>query len=134
MDTDFDKLLSEVRCLVKNKKVLTEYMKISGMGCAIMSESGKIYTGINIEADCGIGFCAEHSAIADMLKNGETRILKIVAASSKGIRPPCGRCREFMRMIDNFNFDALVMIDTDRVVKLEELLPSVFVKVGDDHD
>jgi len=130
MDTDFKRLLTIASELVNNKRVLNEYVKISGMGCALMSESKKIYTGINIEIDCGIGFCAEHSAIADMLKNNETRIIKMVATSKKQIRPPCGRCREFIRMIDHANFETLVMIDTDKIVKLEELLPFPFIKVN----
>lgn len=44
------------------------------VGAALLTTKGNIYTGINIEIACGIGFCAEHSAIAEMLKNRETEI------------------------------------------------------------
>src|SRR5215472_11500242 len=52
------------------------------VGAALVTDQGNVYTGINITLNCGIGFCAEHSAIAEMIKNGETKIRKIVAATS----------------------------------------------------
>ena len=39
------------------------------VGSALLTAKGNVYTGINIEVACGMGFCAEHSAIAEMLKN-----------------------------------------------------------------
>jgi len=35
---------------------------------AVMSECGDVFTGICIDLACGIGFCAEHAAIAEMAK------------------------------------------------------------------
>lgn len=54
-----------------------------------MTDRGNIYTGICIVANCGIGFCAEHAAIAEMLKNNnnESRIMKIVATDKNGAIP-----------------------------------------------
>ena len=40
---------------------------------------GNTYTGINVSLFCGIGFCAEHSARAEMVKNGETKSWSTVA-------------------------------------------------------
>jgi cytidine deaminase len=128
MDNDF-KLLVEKALFLSKKKILNEYSKIATIGCALLTEQGYMYTGINIDVVCGIGFCAEHSAIAEMLKHNETRILKIVSASDeKGIRPPCGRCRELIRLIDSENFETLVMIEENHVVKLADLLPYPFFK------
>ena len=45
-------------------------------------------------AACGIGFCAEHAAIIEMLKNDESRIVKIIETDKHGVTPACGRCRE----------------------------------------
>ena len=39
---------------------------------ALETASGNVYTGINLDLACGIGFCAEHSAVAEMLKARET--------------------------------------------------------------
>ena len=129
MDNDFKLLVEKAILLSKQKRTLNEYSKIANMGCALLTKQGNIYTGINIDIVCGIGFCAEHSAIAEMLKYNETRIVKIVSASDeKGIRPPCGRCREFIRLINFENFETLVMLKDDRVVKLADLLPDPFFK------
>jgi len=129
MDKDFGLLLEKAIVLSKQKRTLNEYSKIATTGCALLTEKGNIYTGISISIVCSIGFCAEHAAIAEMLKNEETRIIKIVSASDeKGIRPPCGRCREFIRLIDSNNFDTQVLISKDRIMKLSELLPEPFFK------
>lgn len=58
-----------------------------------------------------------------MLKNNESRIVKIVASNANCVVPPCGRCREFIRMVNKDNLEALVMIGENEVVKLKELLP-----------
>ncbi len=42
------------------------------VGAALVTKQGNVFTGINIELFCGIGFCAEHGAVAEMVKNGET--------------------------------------------------------------
>jgi cytidine deaminase len=52
------------------------------VGAALITDRGNIYTGINVSVYCGIGFCAEHSAIAEMIKKGETRIARVVGAGS----------------------------------------------------
>ena len=94
-----------------------------GVAAALLTEAGNIYTGVCIDAACGIGFCAEHAAIAAMITAGENKIVKIVAIGKDGILPPCGRCREFISQTHEDNIDAEVMVATDKVVKLRELLP-----------
>lgn len=94
------------------------------VGAALLTEDGRVFTGCSIDCSCGIGFCAEHAAIAEMLKHRITRIRAIVASNDDGrILPPCGRCRELMFQVDHSNLDADVVIAEDRVVKLRELLP-----------
>lgn len=103
---------------------LDEYGNGAGsVAAAVLTEDGNIYTGICIDLACGIGFCAEHSAIAEMLKNRETRIAMVVACNSEGILPPCGRCREMMMQINPGNAETDVMIGVGKTVKLKELLP-----------
>ena len=89
----------------------------------MLTDKGNIYTGVYIEAKCGIGFCAEHSAIAEMIKHGETRIVKIVSAKKGQIYPPCGRCRELIRMLDEENLKTEVLLEDGKVVTIGELLP-----------
>ncbi len=93
------------------------------VGAALLTVKGNVYTGINIEVACGIGFCAEHSAIAEMLKNRETQIEMIVAMNAEGIIPPCGRCRELLFQIDNKNIKTKVYLSKEKYMTLDELLP-----------
>ena len=93
------------------------------VGAAILTAKGNIYTGICIDLGCGLGFCAEVAAIADMLKHRETRIEAVVAVTANDILPPCGRCRETMVQIDDGNLDCRVIVDRDREVRLKTLLP-----------
>lgn len=93
------------------------------VGAALITKQGNIYSGICIDMACGIGFCAEHAAIADMLKHREKEIEMIVAVGKRGIYPPCGRCREMMMQISKSNKDTLVVIKEEETKKLSELLP-----------
>lgn len=93
-------------------------------GCALLTDKGNIYLGVSIDTPSGMGFCAEHSAIAAMVTNQELKITKIVASGGDGtVLPPCGRCREFMYQINKENLDTEVLISNDKSVKLRELLP-----------
>ena len=94
----------------------------------MLTESGNIYTGICIDSNCSLGNCAEYAAIADMLKNKETQIKKIVAYSAKGtIYSPCGRCRELIRMVDDKNLETQVLVSENKVVKIKDLLPEMYI-------
>jgi len=120
------KLIEIATSVIKSKKIGSN---TSGdVGCALISKKGNIYTGVCIDVMSGIGFCAEHTAIATMITAQEYKIKKIVAVwkNKKGnvhILHPCGRCREFMRQIDPENMEAKVLLGKSRVVKLKKLLP-----------
>ena len=99
-----------------------------GVGCCLLSASGNFYMGVDIDTSSGTGFCAEHSAIAAMVTAGEYQIAKIVAVwrDEQGrlyVLPPCGRCREFIRQIDEANLGAEVILGDGRRQRLRELLP-----------
>lgn len=127
MDKDFEKLIDEARKIAE-KKILSEYASCGHVGCALMTDKGNIYTGICIDSNCALGNCAEYAAIAEMLKNNESKIEKIVAYSAKGkIYAPCGRCRELIRMVDNSNLETKIMVAEDEVYKLKDLLPKMYI-------
>ncbi len=107
-----------------NSCKLSEQCIVASVGAALITNKGNIYTGISIDAACGIGFCAEHSAIAEMVKNNEQRIDTIVAVhKTKGIIPPCGRCREMMYQIDKRNKKTKVIVKLEKTISLDKLLP-----------
>jgi cytidine deaminase len=121
--------------LIKSAKSVARVRKpskdvsIGDVGCALLTDKNHMFLGKSIHACCGVGFCAEHSAIASMVTNGEYRIKKIVAVKSDGkIYPPCGRCREMMYQINEKNINASVIIGHKKTVKLRDLLPNPWQK------
>ena len=101
------------------------------VGCALLSASGKLFYGVCIDIGSGIGFCAEHAAVAAMITAGETRIAKIAAVCEGAVvLPPCGRCRELMYEIDRGNLGFTdVILGENTSVKLKELLPHPYHEV-----
>ena len=116
-------LIDAARPLVRNLTLGRPDHDAATVAAALRTASGAIHTGVCIHLSCGLGFCAEPAAAADMIKNGETRIESIVAVTEDGILAPCGRCREFLAQIDPLNADALVILGEDHAVPLRELLP-----------
>jgi cytidine deaminase len=98
-------------------------LSAGSVSAALVTEAGNVYTGICLDLACGIGFCAEHAAIASMLLNRETVIKKIVAVTEDSILPPCGRCRELMLQVDSRNSECVVILPMGVKRKLGELLP-----------
>ena len=119
-----EELIKKARSVV-NSRTIAHGFTIGDVGAALLSEKGNVHVGVCIDTGSGMGFYAEHSAIASMVTHGEQRIAKIVAVLCDGtILPPCGRCREFMHQIDRRNLDETdVIIGKNQVVKLRELLP-----------
>ena len=127
MDKDFQILIEEAKKIAK-KRILNEYASCGHCGCALMTAKGNIYTGISIYTKCNFGKCAEYAAIVEMLKHNESEIKKLVSYSSKGvIYPPCGNCREVIRMVDTKNLETEIMVSENKLCKLKELLPEMFI-------
>lgn len=118
--------LIEHAASVVNPKQIGDHL-VGDVGAALITDQGNIYLGVCLDLPSGIGFCAEHSAIAAMVTAGEYRIAKIVAVWKDEYSPyvvaPCGRCRELIRQIDAGNMSTEVILDRDHVMTLEELLP-----------
>ncbi|MDE1548700.1 cytidine deaminase family protein [Jeotgalibaca caeni] len=105
-------------------KKLKQFGIAGHVSCALETINGNVFTGICIDLPCSIGLCAEQSAIAEMVKNNETVIEKIVAVYEDGsILPPCGRCREFISQIDDQNMETKIILPELREVLLQDLLP-----------
>lgn len=66
------------------------------VGCAILSSSGKIYSGCNVEnISYPVGTCAEQSAISAMINAHDYQISEIlIYADSPNLITPCGACRQ----------------------------------------
>ena len=119
-----DELIQKAQAVINPRKIAHGFT-VGDVGCALLTDKGTLHVGVCIDVGGGIGFCAEHSAIASMITHGEQSIRRIVAVLSDGtVLPPCGRCREFMHQIDGSNMEQTeVLLGKDRVVKLRDLLP-----------
>ncbi|OIO44316.1 MAG: cytidine deaminase [Candidatus Pacebacteria bacterium CG_4_10_14_3_um_filter_34_15] len=116
-------LISEAKKLA-NKKELTSDVTVGHVGCALETKSGKIYSGLSVGTSANLGFCAEICAMAQMIKEGETEILEIIATEPDGkLITPCGRCREFMFQINRNNLKTKILLSDNKYITLEELLP-----------
>ena len=99
------------------------------VGAALLTKSGKIYTGCNIEnASYGATVCAERTAVFKALSEGEKEFDAIAVYSPDSENcSPCGICRQ---VLSEFSIDMYVIYRTgeNKAVKkkLPELIPDVF--------
>ncbi len=120
------------RALVEAARAAAEraYCRYSGyaVGAAVESESGRVYTGCNVEnASYGATMCAGRSAIFALVAAGVRRIARVcVFAPREPMAMPCGMCRQ---VIAEFCHDAPVLVAGPRGVlsrSFAELLPEAF--------
>lgn len=117
---------------VARPRDLSEWADAGGVGAALLTPSGRVYTGVCIDTSCSMGFCAEHAAAAAMVTAGENQVLRMVAVDWAGtVLPPCGRCREFISQLHPANEAAEVLVAENTVVILRELLPFSWRKLDD---
>ncbi len=113
------------------------YTPYSGfrVGAALLSKSGKLYTGCNIEnAAYTPTNCAERTAFFKAVSEGEREFQAICVVGGKdgiltGYAAPCGVCRQvMMEFCDPKKFQIILATGTDHydVYTLEELLPQGF--------
>ena len=106
------------------------YSPYSGypVGAAVLTESGKIYQGTNVEnASYGATMCAERVAVFKAVSEGARRILAIaVYSNGKKLPIPCGMC---LQVLSEFAEDIPVLVssaDDEKRFALSELLPHRF--------
>jgi cytidine deaminase len=99
------------------------------VGAAVKTESGKVYTGCNVEsASYGLTVCAERVAIWKALSEGERHFTELaVVADTETLTPPCGTCRQ---IIWEFARNATIVFANlegqSEVFHMAELLPRAF--------
>ena len=108
------------------------YAPYSGyrVGAALLTASGKVYTGANVEnASYGAAICAERAAAVKAVTEGERSFAALAVAAPGTGAPawPCGICRQFL-----FEFGGELRVitgaSTDRLetATLDELMPHGF--------
>ena len=103
------------------------------VGAALLTESGKLYTGINIEnASFGATNCAERTAVFKAVSEGENRIKTVaIASDSQDYIFPCGICRQVLAEFGDKDMRIICSRpDGEFIVRrLEEILPSAFTEI-----
>ena len=64
--------------MVQNGRKISDYVEAGGVAAAVLSASGKLYTGVCVDTCCTLGICAERNAIFNMITNGESVIKKVL--------------------------------------------------------
>lgn len=132
-----DNLILIEKAIEARKNAYAPYSK-HRVGAVVVTKSGKIFTGCNIENCVFLGECAERVAIYKALSEGEKNIVKLVVVTgNKELSPPCGVCRQIMR---EFNPNLEIVVSSPekkfKIVHLKDLLPESFgpdsLKMGQD--
>jgi cytidine deaminase len=112
------------------------YAPYSGfkVGAAVEGETGKIYTGCNVENQSyGLTCCAERATIFKMVGKGEKiihRVCVVLDGGAKAGGSPCGACRQVIWEFSGQKKKLeIILADPDgnmRLTNIGELLPDAF--------
>ncbi|MBI5035032.1 MAG: cytidine deaminase [Chloroflexi bacterium] len=126
MKIDLENLVAQARVARKNAYVPYSHYKV---GAAVLTKSGKVYTGCNVEnAAYPSGLCAERVAIFKAASEGEREMVALAVVTSN-LGSPCGSCRQvFSEFADD---DAIVVLaaaqgNRRKQFSMAEVLPDRF--------
>ncbi len=110
---------------------LNAYAPYSGyqVGAALLSKSGRIYLGVNVEnAAYPDSICAERAAIFSAVSAGEREFDAIAVATRNG-GTPCGSCRQVMSEF-GLDIEVLLVDESGSLIRqdtVRDLLPGAFL-------
>lgn len=116
---------------VQRDRTISDYVEAGGVAAAVLSASGRIYTGVCVDTCSTLGICAERSAIFSMITQGEQEIKRVLAIMPDGrTGAPCGACRELMvQLMPGRYRDIEILLDweTGRCATLGQLTPQWWI-------
>ena len=107
---DFEKINNDFEIAEKARAHSVSPYSHFSVGAALRAKSGKVYMGCNIENHGIQGLCAERTAFAKALSEGEREFESITVlgapAGKKAVTEctPCGYCRQFMSQFVDKDF------------------------------
>ena len=130
MDKIWEEMYAAAKAVIAPRRI-SEYVTAGEVSAAVLSRSGKIYTGVCIDTCSTLGICAERNAIFNMITNGENEIDRVLCIPPfEGKGAPCGACRELMvqLMPDSYK-DIEIMLDykMGKTVTLGEITPEWWI-------
>lgn len=130
MDKVWEEMYEAAKAVL-GEKVISDYVTAGGVSAAVLSKTGKIYTGVCIDTCSTLGICAERNAIFNMITNGEYEIDKVLCIPPfEGKGAPCGACRELMvQLMPEKYKDIEIMMDYSKgkIMTLGELTPEWWI-------
>ncbi|MCM2339275.1 MAG: hypothetical protein NDI62_02360 [Burkholderiales bacterium] len=125
MKKDMQGLIKEAKKIIDKRYKNNQ----SVVGCAVKTKSGKIYTGVSINAQ-KINLCSEWITIGQAFSEGDSDIEMVVAVrkyedKTYEIYPPCALCRE---LYVTYCPKADVIISEKKMIKADRLLPHAWKK------
>lgn len=116
---------------VQNGRKISDYIDAGDVSAAVLSATGRIYTGVCIDTCSTLGICAERNAIFNMITNGEQTIQKVLAIMPNGRSgAPCGACRELMVQLMPEHYkeiEILLDYEKEKIITLGELTPEWWI-------
>ena len=130
MDKIWEEMYAAAKAVLSPRRI-SDYVTAGEVSAAILSKSGKIYTGVCIDTCSTLGICAERNAIFNMITNGEQEIDKVLCiAPNEGKGAPCGACRELMvQLMPETYKDIEIMLNykTGKIITLGEITPEWWI-------
>ena len=126
LEPEDEKLIEAARDVLRRNYVAERHT----VGAAVLCRSGRVYTGINLEA-CGYGPCAEPVALGAAFTQGERDVVGIVAVGRRAeqyvVLSPCGNCRQLL--VDYAPEAMVILSESGEVLKARarDLLPAAYV-------
>ena len=130
MDKIWEEMYAAAKAVIAPRRI-SEYVTAGEVSAAVLSKTGKIYTGVCIDICSTLGICAERNAIFNMITNGENEIERVLCIPHfEGKGAPCGACRELMvQLMPESYKDIEIMLDykTGKTVTLGEITPEWWI-------
>ncbi|SEK21441.1 Cytidine deaminase [Ruminococcus sp. YRD2003] len=130
MDKIWEEMYTAAKAVL-NARQISEFVSAGEVSAAVLSKSGRIYTGVCIDTCSTLGICAERNAIFNMITNGEHEIARVLCiAPIEGKGAPCGACRELMVQLMPTSYkDIEIMLDyrTGKTITLGEITPEWWI-------
>lgn len=127
MNIDFQELMNNAKDAAKNS-----YSPFSrfAVGAAVITPSGKIYKGCNVEnSSFGLTNCAERTAIFKAVSEGEREILAVAIYSPNSDSCyPCGACRQVLYEFQGDDYEIDVVTENLGALEIQKL--SYFLPCG----
>lgn len=131
-------MTKEQLCEKAYEAMQNSYSPYSGckVGAALLTKDGKVYLGCNIEnAAFSPTICAERSAFASAVSNGEREFSALAVTGGRGGEVsgafyPCGVCRQVIREFCADDFPIYILAENGQILShtLSDLLPHSFGK------